>query len=905
MNIAQFIKNKLIKQPATVSRPQVQAALTNKVDAELLSHFGVIQSDLQKAIQDQTLVNFERSSLMTAIDRCLTHPLMSAATGMFAEVACLTADTKIPLLDGRILTIKEIVEEYNQGKELWLYSCTNEGNPKAEKLVQAIKQPNKAQVLRIWLDNNKYVDASINHKFIKRDGTLCRADELKINDSLLPFHRKYIDGRRKPSTFDKGYECVYDLTKSWESTYKMVVKTVLNKNVNELNEDKLNINEELIIHHKDFIKKNNIPSNLEIMTRKEHMRLHQAGVPKSKEYRKMVSEAMTKGQIKKWANYTSEERKTVGNNISKAKIAKAKKEGRVCWEGVINEEGYVCPHCNKGYLNRKTLVTHLWRVNNPEKAKLVDIASIKRRKEKRELAPSYNHKIIKIESIGEHAVYDITIDGSHLFALDCGIYVHNTNRSQIHNAVAWVTSENKEYKYQIEKMFDIINLEEVIYDWAWTISTFGDLFVEIFGEPGVGIVSVNDDQHPINVSRVDYNGRLVGFYDTPSGYSTTDTRQLIAPYKYSHFRLLGAKRRRNIQVGEQYSEFRTISIMTPDARRLTSKYGQSTLADALPIWKRLRLSEDSILMARITRGVLRYVWKLRVDGNNNNEAVSQMVDSYVSTLKRARSLNVDPNNPAYNDKFNGLSNMEDIILPVWGETNNLTYDKLGGEVDIKWIADVDELRNQLATALKVPLPLLAGYSGQAGGMDPGTALERLDIRFARQARRIQSALINGITRLAQVHLAYQGIDPDLKLFQIHMAETSTAEEKEMVDSLDKSVDVAGKLFDFYEKALGPDMDKKEILDYVNRKFLKLNDADMEKFIRKGNSEAFTKPLADIGKEEPKLETETEANPFKESAGDLKAALPKITKEGKLNETTDWDQKWKNKKVKIRPINASK
>ena len=142
------------------------------------------------------------------------------------------------------------------------------------------------------------------------------------------------------------------------------------------------------------------------------------------------------------------------------------------------------------------------------------------------------------------------------------------------------------------------------------------------------------------------------------------------------------------------------------------------------------------------------------EDNANAEAVANLVDQYQTEIKRARALNTDPNNPNYLDRFNAMASCEDLIFPVWGSSDNLTVETLGGETDIRWIADIDKLENHLITALKVPKQLLAGFSGEGGGgFEGGTALERMDIRFARQARRVQRTLINGITRMAQIHLA--------------------------------------------------------------------------------------------------------------------------------------------------------
>jgi len=224
--------------------------------------------------------------------------------------------------------------------------------------------------------------------------------------------------------------------------------------------------------------------------------------------------------------------------------------------------------------------------------------------------------------------------------------------------------------------------------------------------------------------------------------------------------------------------------------------------------------------------------------------------------------------------------------------------------------------------------LLGGYQEDLPSSMGQSALERLDIRFARQSRRIQRALINGITRLVQIHLAYQGIDPDLSLFQVQMAETSTAEEEEIKNALEKGVDVVDKVIDMVEKVIGPDLDKRELLDYLNKKFLKLNDMDLSKMMKKPNPEAFEErtetlvpgvetptptmatppapeeaatPEEGAGEAEP-AKPGVEPNPFKERVefdSDVKSILP-------LKESIEaWDKEYKDVKVKIKPVDAPK
>jgi hypothetical protein len=119
---------------------------------------------------------------------------------------------------------------------------------------------------------------------------------------------------------------------------------------------------------------------------------------------------------------------------------------------------------------------------------------------------------------------------------------------------------------------------------------------------------------------------------------------------------------------------------------------------------------------------------------------------------------------------------------------------------------------------------------EASGSLGSEAISKLDIRFARSAKRLQRALINGTKRLCQIHLAYLGMDPDPRLFDIQMGETNTEEEETIKKNIDTSTDTISKFMEMLD-GLGLNLDKKEILNYFNKKLLKLNDFDLERYIK--------------------------------------------------------------------------
>ena len=159
-------------------------------------------------------------------------------------------------------------------------------------------------------------------------------------------------------------------------------------------------------------------------------------------------------------------------------------------------------------------------------------------------------------------------------------------------------------------------------------------------------------------------------------------------------------------------------------------------------------------------------------------------------------------------------------------------------------------------------------------------------------RRVQRAIIDGVRRLCQIHLAFMSMDPDPNLFQVNMAETSSAEEEELKSALDKGVDVVEKLADLILK-YDEEVDKADLLDYLNQKILKLGDLQLSRFHKK---------IAErIEEKKGKKEERDKVNGREEYLlgpainTDVKALLP--TEKG----IEIWERNYKKARVKVEPI----
>lgn len=192
-------------------------------------------------------------------------PLVNPQTGEFDykySPMPLAHYTPIPLLDGRVLTLKELSEEYNQEKTNYVFSIKDDTNEIVPgKIEWAGKNYSATKLYRIHLDNETYIDSAGEHPFILRNGKEIRADKIKQGDSLMPL---YLDYEKIRKNKDYTYQKVYNPnTNKFEFTHRIISKENIKDNPNHNT-----------VHHIDFNRYNNNPDNLQWVDFNEHKKMH-------------------------------------------------------------------------------------------------------------------------------------------------------------------------------------------------------------------------------------------------------------------------------------------------------------------------------------------------------------------------------------------------------------------------------------------------------------------------------------------------------------------------------------------------------------------------------------------------------------------------------------------------------
>ena len=179
---------------------------------------------------------------------------------------CFSGDTRVSLTDGRNLTFKELIKEDKTGKRNYCYTIKNDGSIGIELIKNPRKTKSNAEVIKMILDNSEEIICTPDHKFMLKDDSYKEAQNLTLQDSLMPSRRQF--SRLGKRITIKGYELVYNSKeKRWIFTHLLADDYNLRNNIYSEKDGPHK-------HHIDFNKLNNNPDNIKRINKEEHLEYH-------------------------------------------------------------------------------------------------------------------------------------------------------------------------------------------------------------------------------------------------------------------------------------------------------------------------------------------------------------------------------------------------------------------------------------------------------------------------------------------------------------------------------------------------------------------------------------------------------------------------------------------------------
>jgi hypothetical protein len=362
--------------------------------------------------------------------------------------------------------------------------------------------------------------------------------------------------------------------------------------------------------------------------------------------------------------------------------------------------------------------------------------------------------------IYQHSIYYETtrmasyadFEGMEFFpeiAASLDIMMEESTTLNSENKVLNIFSESRRVRRILEDLFfNRLDIHTSLPMWTRNVCKYGDDFVLLNIDSEEGIVGVKQLPN-IEISRKENDGFSQNTINTDKDkYNTVKfvwgQRDVeFNAWQVAHFRLLG------------------------DDRRLP--YGTSMLEKARRIWKQLLLSEDAMLIYRVTRAPERRIFKIYV-GNIDEKDVPAYVNNIANNFKR--SPVIDQNTGQIDTRYNQMAQDQDYFIPVRDPNAPSPIETLAGATNLSEIADIQYLQKKLFTALRVPKPFL-GFE-EANGEGKNLALQ--DIRFARTINRIQQAMLQELNKIAIIHLYILGLEDELENFTLSLNNPSTQAE---------------------------------------------------------------------------------------------------------------------------------
>ena len=435
------------------------------------------------------------------------------------------------------------------------------------------------------------------------------------------------------------------------------------------------------------------------------------------------------------------------------------------------------------------------------------------------------------------------------------IYADDATAYDEQGRIIWVESEDDEIAKAGNRLLDILEIPERAWKHIYQACKYGDYYLKLFRKDEleetdvisqkvrdasrgkVKIVNdvkedenviypleeyVEDIPDPSRVFDLRKRGKTTGFIEVDKANIDDSSNFMISTgisrtYSLEEVKVYRPDRIIHISIGENLTrtpEEVTIQLGDDIQSVYQVNRGKSILYDVFPIQRELELLEDTLLLNRLTRSSLIRLMEIEVGDMPKKE-----INNY---LRRIKSLveqhtAMDKTEGHYRS-FNSPGPIDNVIyIPVKNGKGSVSVNTLGGDVNVRDIADIDYFNNKRAGALKIPKAYL-GEDMDGSGLSNGGSLTKLSARYARTIKRIQTSYIRAITTLLNIYFLDKKLDYVNK-FTVRMTSPSTQEDLERNELIQGNIDLISSVMDLMESFSGST--QKKVLNKLISDILKM------------------------------------------------------------------------------------
>ena len=404
--------------------------------------------------------------------------------------------------------------------------------------------------------------------------------------------------------------------------------------------------------------------------------------------------------------------------------------------------------------------------------------------------------------------------------------------------VIWCESNDPNISKFVNYMLNIMNADKNMYSWTYALLKYGDVYLRLYRESDYADTiftpdNVNraysarntlneafeelseekaetteklDESVRLNVRSVadpySYYAELVddpgtmfeltkfgktyGYIEVPNNESTLDATTAFTGTSMTgsyNFRMKSA----DVNVyqaddfvhaclEDNFTRFpETVDLFIDEEGKKSQSYsvrrGKSLLYDSYKIWREKALLENAALLNRITRSSI--VRKVGVEvGDMPKEQVQQVLRRVKDMMEQKSAINVGNSMSEYNNPGPIENN---IYFATHGGQGNITVEAVGGDVEVKNLADLDWWNNKFYSSYGIPKQYF-GWTDDGAGFNGGTSLTILSSVYAKGVKRVQNAMIQALTDAINLFLLNKGLKSYLNNFTLKMKAPITQEE---------------------------------------------------------------------------------------------------------------------------------
>ena len=432
-------------------------------------------------------------------------------------------------------------------------------------------------------------------------------------------------------------------------------------------------------------------------------------------------------------------------------------------------------------------------------------------------------------------------------------YAENACEPADNGHIIWAESNDPNISKFINYILNTMNADKNMYGWAYSLVKYGDIYLKLFRKsdyedsifkaPTVDMVNstrnrltedyqepekqettekldegvklhihANSDPYSYYVEQVDDPGTMFeltkfgktyGYIEVPNETNALDATSTLSGMSMTgtyNFRMKSADV--NVFQADDFvhgcleDNFtrhpETVELFINEDGSKSQAYrvrrGKSLLYDNYKVWRERALLENAALLNRITRSSI--VRKVGVEvGDMPKEQVQATLRRVKDMMEQKSSFSVGNSMSEYNNPGPMENN---IYFATHGGQGNITIEAVGGDVDVKNLADLDFWNNKFYSAYGVPKQYY-GWTDDAAGFNGGSSLAILSSEFSKAVKRVQNSLIQMLTDAINLFLLNRGLKSYLNNFTLKMKAPVTQEEVDYRNELTNKINAISSL----------------------------------------------------------------------------------------------------------------